>query len=444
VEKKKIFRSTHLFFFIGVVAFSTFYFNYRINPGADIEIGRNHLIEGNGNNLLGSFASFFYYNVPDFIFPWQLNLLLLQVLLSALGFICLFLRSNIKPTPKTLILGLLLANILLMFSTEQSRDGTMLAFLTFSLGLGVFASKENVIYKKRLLYFISACAFVIGFSFRPWLTFATVPLFYFVNKKARFNPRIILASIVLMILPTGIENAVTKYKDMANWFPQQTVMIHDLSSTFCWSNELEIRERAWDGLSVLKNNDLAKTELCQAFKPNTWQSVVGVGNSTQSGIPPLRTIDSDNYTEYSKIQDAWLKTIKMDPLGYIQNHLMFSTQVLIAGEMRSISMLSLNELELYSLMKSLWLLPIEIIKSFHLASPLAIFLFYWFFRRKYLSERARHELSDVFLMILIFWIAITSMGYVSDNGRYTLLPAILLVLLSFKELSPLKPLDKGD
>ena len=430
------FKSSYIFSCVGAIALATLFFNYRNNPGADIEIGRNHVIEGTGNNLLGAFASVFYSHIPNLLLPWQVSLLFLQVTLSALGLVLLVWRSELKLTPLSLILGLPLVNILLMFSAEQSRDGTMLAFLTLSTGIGIYALKETVVYKRRILLLISALAFVVGFSFRPWLTFATIPLLYYVIKNVRFNPRIIAISVLLAFLPIGIENLVTRAERLDNWFPQQTVMIHDLSSTYCWSNESEIRERAWDGLSGLINNDSAKTELCQAFKPNTWQSVVGAGSTTLSGIPPLRTIESNNYNEYSKLASAWLKIILSDPFGYIQNHLMLSTQVLIAGETRNISILSLDKTNLYSGLKAIWLLPTEIVKSFHLASPFAIFIFYLFIRQKYLRIRSQNELSDTFLGVLIFWVIITSIGYVSDNGRYTLVPALLLVLISLKELIP--------
>ena len=48
-----------------------------------------------------------------------------------------------------------------------------------------------------------------------------------------------------------------------------------------------------------------------------------------------------------KAHEISLTIIKNDPLSYIQNHLMFATQVLIAGEMRSISVLSLNKVDFY-------------------------------------------------------------------------------------------------
>jgi hypothetical protein len=108
----------------------------------------------------------------------------------------------------------------------------------------------------------------------------------------------------------------------------------------------------------------------------------------------------------------------------------FLTQVLISGESQEFKFLgNLPELINNTAIKSaieLYHFPWKLIINMHLISPLAIYvLFFIFYIRKnslFLNSR-----SFVLFLVLNLWIAITTLGFISDNGRYTYLPVLLIL-----------------
>lgn len=425
------------------IASSVFIFSLRDQSGSDIEIGRNHLIDGSGNNLLGAWASWFYSIFPNTFIHWGVYLSFLQVSLSALG---VFLVINaIKTTIpfRYRVLYYLLTYLIVDFASQQSRDGSMMAFLVFSFGLWRYAVSSKDLGNRVAIMLLSVCSLIIGFFFRPWLVFSLLPIFCFILRSTKNSANRGVLLIMIVASPLVVENITFKALDMENWFPQQTVMIHDLTATYCWNSSVNTREIAWKGLNHLSTSNISKREICQAFKPNTWQAVVAAGSSTDSGLPPLRTLEADSNLEYEKLKNQWIAVLISDPFGYIQNHLMFSTQVLIAGEMREISLISLTKEDFYSNLRSIWKLPSELAKSLHLTSPVIAILFYAYSRRNLFDKTKSYSEPNLFAAILIVWVGITSIGYVSDNGRYTLVPVLMLYLSILTSVSRLYSLKTG-
>lgn len=423
---------------LGIIAF---FFSLRDKPGSDIEIGRNHLLEGTGNNLLGAWSSWFYSIFPNIFVSWHINLVLFQVTLSAIGIFLFIFRSNQRNNLKHQFLLYLISYFIIDFASQQSRDGTMMAFMIFSIGLWRYSTKSKNIKSGIAQRLISVTSLIIAFAFRPWLAFSLLPITYLLLKnKSNIEQKMILLLIIL-VSPIAIENMAFKTLKLDNWYPQQTVMIHDLAATYCWNSSLSTREIAWEGLDPFTTSNKSKSEFCQAFKPNTWQAVVADGASTDSGFSPLRTVESNNDVEYRKLKDHWLATNFSDPFSYIQNHLMFSTQVLIAGETRGVSLFSLEDKGAYELLNSIWKMPSDLAKTLHLTSPIVALILYVFIRKKLNGKIGSLQELDMPAFILIAWVGITSIGYVSDNGRYTLAPVLILylaIVTNTKNISGLK------
>ncbi len=408
---------------LGTIAF---FFSLRDKPGSDIEIGRNHLLEGTGNNLLGAWSSWFYSIFPNTFVSWHINLVIFQITLSVIGIFLFISKSNPRKNPKHHFLLHSISYFIIDFASQQSRDGTMMAFMIFSIGLWRYSTKSKNIKSVIAQRIISVASLIIAFAFRPWLAFSLLPIMYLLLKNKSNAKHKMILLLIIMVAPSAIENMAFKTLKLDNWYPQQTVMIHDLAATYCWNSSLSTRKLAWEGLDPFTTSNKSKSEVCQAFKPNTWQAVVADGASTDSGFPPLRTVESNNDVEYRKLKDHWLATNFSDPFSYIQNHLMFSTQVLIAGETRGVSLFSLEEKGAYELLNSIWKMPSDLAKTLHLTSPIVALLLYVFTRKKLTREIGSLQEFDMPAFILIAWIGITSIGYVSDNGRYTLAPVLIL------------------
>ncbi len=426
------------------LAFFAFVFSLRDKPGSDIEIGRNHLLEGTGNNLLGAWSSWFYSIFPSSFVAWHVSLILLQIALSTVGVFLTIISLNVEENTRNKISFYVVAYFIIDFASQQSRDGTMMALTIFSIGLWSFASETKNLKVGSTLKISAIAITILAFAFRPWLAFSLIPIFFLLRKGKRNRIKKIILIVVILVTPIAIENFALKALDLDNWYPQQTVMIHDLVATYCWNTSLSTRETAWEGLDSLATSNLSKREVCQAFKPNTWQAVVADGVSTDSGSPPLRTIEGNNDLEYEEIKSHWIRAIVSDPFSYIQNHLMFSTQVLIAGDMRGISLFSTKEKDVYSIARSVWKLPSDMAKTLHLTSPVIALMFYVFSRKKILRKTKSIQEFDLSAAILTVWIGITSIGYVSDNGRYTLVPVLILYLILITKISSVSDFKNRD
>lgn len=149
------------------------------------------------------------------------------------------------------------------------------------------------------------------------------------------KPVITLFSLVVTILPMSVEYSFSNFLEVKREFPLQTLLIHDLTTSACWSANIETAEaslKALENLSVTK--DLPST-ICQFYKPNTWQAVTG--DNTKSRLTsdlryPLSVTKSPSV--YENLFQDWVAIIVNDPKTYIQNKLMLSAQVYLAAQTR--------------------------------------------------------------------------------------------------------------
>lgn len=236
---------------------------------------------------------------------------------------------------------------------------------------------------------------------------------------------------------------IQKYFDILPAFPQQTVMIHDLTSTYCLSPIESSRNLADKTLAILYSDNNASSRLCNFYKPNTWQSVIRTWHSTndikdnvekeQNEIHPIMILEPGDDVRYKQLQSGWIDLLISNPKSYIQNHLIFFTQIILSGEsptfllkykflefqkLPSINNLSLVLLELYEF-------PVKLLIQLYFFSPFfTIFIFTLLAINKPSIILSKSILT--LFSVFIFWIGVTTIGYISDNGRYTYLPILIL------------------
>jgi hypothetical protein len=402
------------------------------NGGEDITSSRVNFLSNDRNNFLGAFAGLFYGSIPEILITWWQTLLLFQGLLVVIGLLLFFENEIVNGSKRRITLICGLAYVVIFLGMAPTRDGAMISFAMFGLGL---VQKSNA---KPALFTIGILAICTSLTFRPWLSFAFAPIvFQLLAKKIQVNKVIlIITCIPVLFLPIFVENGVKKVWEFNSAYPEQTVMIHDVTSNYCLSTSQPTRNLAFSQLERLSKNEESLPQVCEFYKPSTWQAVT-VPNLTDPRIshldPPISIIQPENQQEFEMLQRNWTKMILDDPGTYIQNHLFFLTQILISGESSKIFFtVRLSELKLSQkatdllwLLISLFQLPVQTLIRLHLLSPLITIAAFTTIHRIYKNSMYLSRLSN-YVFTLFAWILVTTIGYVSDNGRYTYLPVILL------------------
>jgi len=425
-----------ILFFICVM---TFFLNFNRFQGQDILIARQDFQSGKATDFQSSIASLFYGSLPDNLLMWWQYIIVFQILCTATGLYLIFDRKIDFIQKKYFYLISFFSYITINLSAAQTRDGILISVIFFSLGL--------VLRRPRSFFLFSAgvILYLFGFSFRPWLAVTFIPLFLIYFKYITNYTRIarILLSLSLALLPLTIDNMIQKYFDILPAFPQQTVMIHDLTSTYCLSPIESSRNLADKTLAILYSDNNASSRLCNFYKPNTWQSVIRTWHSTndikdnvgkeQNEIHPIMILEPGDDFRYKQLQSGWIDLLISNPKSYIQNHLIFFTQIILSGEsptfllkykflefqkLPSINNLSLVLLELYEF-------PVKLLIQLYFFSPFfTIFIFTLLAINKPSIILSKSILT--LFSVFIFWIGVTTIGYISDNGRYTYLPILIL------------------
>jgi hypothetical protein len=429
INQKHIFQIYSII--IVTLAIISNFFNF---TGEDISHSRTGYLSGSGNDFLGAFPSLFYGLLPSSILDWWQYLIIIQGVFSGVGLYLIFCSVVTTVKKRHFILILFFEYFCINLSLAQSRDGIMLSSIFLLIGI-------ITCYSDQFIWMIFGLILMLfAFSFRPWLTIALVPILYY-GFKIKFTLRPIVnvvLCLLIVITPSIIEISTRANTGLKHGYSQQTVMIHDLATTLCLSPTVATRVNAYEALVKLESYQGSIRYLCNSFKLNTWQSSVtssGINDPFGSNsIPPLKTIQPADETGYKILEKGWLKTILSDPKTYTQNHIYFLTQVLISGESKEFKFLDkLSELinnksikNVIELAGELYQIPWKLIINMHFISPLAIYflLLIFYIRKNSLFLNSR---SLILFLVLSLWITITTLGFISDNGRYTYLPILLIL-----------------
>ena len=414
--------------YILVIALLTFMFNFDSEPGQDIETSRMRYLSGNGDNFFSGVASIFYGSLPDNMFKWWQYLILIQLIVACVGLRLLFADSVTLVSKINLVALYFFCYLTINLASAQSRDGFMISFTLLVFGVLLKYGQNKYAFSSAYLIYI------FTFAFRPWLAVSFFPLLiYIFYSKFKLRALInLVVCIFIVISPYILEVTAAKIYRINPAYPQQTVMIHDLATTYCLSPISETQRLAEKGLMVLSKEKNSITGLCTFYKPNTWGSSLGAVDSDLQ--PILSLVQPGDYYQYKKLQSAWLKTISADLKTYIQNKLYFSTQVLIAGESTRINLGSsiknltkkVTPASIFEVFRELFFFSWKIIIQLHLISPVFIYLLF-IVLSKYNLLKNNYTEHKVLILVLSIWLTATIIGYISDNGRYTYLPALLIL-----------------
>ena len=408
--------------------------------GGDIAGARRSYLSQNPIDLWGGFNGFFYGNIPNFIFPWGLWLLILQMICATTGLILI--SKRIELTNKTRhVMFFALSYLVLLFSGYLTRDSTMTAFYIFGCGLILF-SKHSSKTNKKVIFLAGTSLIVLAVAFRPWLFFATLLPAVFLR---RVNFKNLAFMIILMISPLCIERFTYLATDYKEVHPQLQVIISDVASMTCLSNNDEVRQNGTELLNRFSDTTYADNEICGDFRLNTWQSVgswslnlseitleaFNDASSRQSKI----LISSDMKDEkYNEIQSSWLSFITKFPKDYLQIKSIQANQLMISGD--TFGLRILNAVTFKDYISGLFLIPYDTVISLHLLSPALTFLFGIIIVILSLSRITINQLIKTREVVFAFlflscWILITTIAYIGDNGRYTYLASFVFYVFLF-------------
>lgn len=307
-------------------------------PGADIALSRQSFLIGENSDFLGIFAGWFYSLIPNQPLGWGINMTFIQMIFVVIAFQVELFKTNMVGWK--IYFYPFAQYFALYFSAQQSRDGALFALVFFGFSVLRVYPKTDSRTKKLIILSISLFFIVLGLCFRPWMFALALPLVVFALRNISGTlpmnkPVITLFSLVVTILPMSVEYSFSNFLEVKREFPLQTLLIHDLTTSACWSANIETAEaslKALENLSVTK--DLPST-ICQFYKPNTWQAVTG--DNTKSRLTsdlryPLSVTKSPSV--YENLFQDWVAIIVNDPKTYIQNKLMLSAQVYLAAQTR--------------------------------------------------------------------------------------------------------------
>jgi hypothetical protein len=426
--------------------------------GEDLNQARTTWLSGIKTDFLGATSVFFYGNLPDSPIPWYEFLTILQISLTTSGLILLHHKIILHRTTFYRSLFYFYSYLIICFVSWQTRDATMISFIFFGLGLLTrfsFFTNEIKFFKSKSIQFsilfISISSLIFAFSFRPWLSPCLVIIFFlakpnFLLKMKSFVIKLLLC-VSLLVSPLLFDQGIKLVAQINDGFPEQTVELVDLSQTYCWSINPETSTQALEGIKLFSKNPDVGKYICQFLKPNSYGSLFaksGIYPTTVGYISPINFLDLEDAENGKKLRRIWLTTIASDPISYIQNKFISFSQVVLGGESRNIQILQTfpRLLELFTFqnflifLKTLYLLPYDLMTTFHGFSPILIFIFWVCFL---IYRYWNLPISAVFnkdltlsLSLFIFWILMTSIAFIGDNGRYTFGASALLILALFR------------
>ena len=421
--------------------------------GGDIALARFSYRGEYPIDIWGGFSLFFYGNLPDLILPWGAWLLVLQLFLVSFG--AYLLKRHILLTNKLLILTWwLFVYAVLVFSGNLTRDSTLFSFCFFGFCLVyIFAEKQK---NNSKFFWIGILFLVIGFSFRPWLALISSLFLVFSNIK---GIKLFATILITLISPLILDSSVYNVKEVQQVHPEFQVILMDAASMTCISNSKVTSEVGARLINLFNKTNYSPEQICGSFKLSSWQSI-GVWQEKPSF--KTKVINQTNALTFEKIElpiqfgisdfesdrirSAWLSLIKAHPKEYLQVKFLQACQLIIAGDTFGIRWL--NSANFFEKIRLLLFIPYDMAISIHLFSPLVaaslgcVLIFRLLRRRRYVALPI--EIATVLpLLILGFWISITAIAFIGDNGRYVYPASFFYYTLSLIWLSK-KRVDKID
>jgi hypothetical protein len=409
---------------------------------SDVASARNNYLSSYRVDFQGALQTVTYGLIPDAILGWSSWLLLAQVASTGFGLYLADRNLAHGKNLQTTFLFTVTIYVIFSVSSQGTRDGTMLSLII--LGLGLFL--ESLRKQSSRLRILGIIILVWGGALRPWVSLA-IPLFiYSITKlktrstyKSATRPLLVAISISILFCVSCVltEYALAQKLNLKSSYPEQQVMVMDLTGAYCWGNNSVTALQAQTALAEFYSDEEFKVNICQFFRPDTWVSLRDSRfPSTKNLATNFSLINPEDETRYKKVRDTWINMIKNDPVTYLQVKNTFISKLYIGSDSRDLALptkkelISKNFAHIQKTTKSILLLPFQIIVALHLLSSLAvvILLIILLIRSKLNEPKKSVEILTILLGANLVWLSLTSIAYIGSNGRYLYLPAVLSFL----------------
>ncbi len=412
---------------------------------SDVAGARDNFSNNYRTDFQGAVQTLTYGLLPDFVISWSTWLLFIQILCTTLGLIFLKRNINLGNTQKSKIVYITLVYVTLSLSTQGTRDGTMTSLAI--LGIGLYL--ESLRKKSPQLLTLSILTLIWAGSLRPWVSFA-IPVFIFAaskvklnsDKKAKLRTSVarILITVIFGMTCISVESTLTEVLGLNSSYPEQQVMVMDLTASYCWGNNPTTALKALTALASFYTDEQFKSNVCQFFRPDTWASLRDSKYASTSSVTTnFSLIKPEDKARYQNLREGWTSLVMNDPVTYLQGKLIFASKLLIGSDSREVSRPSIKKLfsgeikEYKNFFKQLSLLPFQVIISLHLLSILFSTLFVLAVLMRQKTDRPIYISYTLPILFVanIAWLSLTAIAYIGSNGRYLYLPSLLVFTLTY-------------
>ena len=419
------------FSYIYVLSVITFFVQIPSYTGEDIVNARINFISGLKLDFWGGTSTLIYGNFPSLGIRWQVGLALLQISMTAFALVSIFgSRSGFGINKLVELISVYSA---LLFSSQMTRDGLLFSLLVAGFAVLIRAADEKLSLK---LFCISMFFIIFSLSFRPWLSAAVLPILFVILRNVkikRFKLFFMSLAIIVFMLPVANEVIISKALNLKKSFPEQMVMLTDVASAYCYTNNYETGRQAKFALDLFSPNEDLSEDACLLFRPDTWISLTQTDKASAiSAESEFSLIQPSELSKFEKLKSTWIKLIISDPVTYLQNRILFAGKLIVGSDSRGLSVF-MAETKLDKAF-ALFRVFYEFAITFHLYSVGAFFIYILFFPllRFGRSTQAGLTLNGLKVAILIamsLWIFLSSIAYVGSNGRYTYSITLLCLIL---------------
>ncbi len=405
-----------------------------IFPGTGGEGAQRELQDFDQKTDWWNFATAGLYGLwPNVLGPWEFSLTVVQLLIYLFG-IYLFYREFKLPQNRKLFIAI--ATLGALFVIQLWRDATLFSLLTLSLSLLVSLKKLQTRGAYLRLYIaITLC--LVSFLFKP--IFAPLGLFLVVlfmslnsiSKKKMVS--LTLAALILSFIPFLLDKQLSEQSHLVKSYPEQQVMIYDLSKLYCWSSSPDVVLQSKNALEPLLRHKYGYEKICASLSPTGWDSLRVVNPEVESS-PALRVVNAGEEEIRNQLFVNWIKVSVTNPFDWLMvkssdlNQVMFMAN---AFYMPGIFVQSSSGIfvGLGDLLIKVLLIPIQFIDKIRLltlGATLLIGLFMIYINRKStFFSPARERALFRFGIINLLTALVGTLVFIANNGRYVL-PYILL------------------
>ena len=394
-----------------------------------------------GSDWFGPIPPLIYGGWPISGENWDLTLSLLQVTFFCLGY---FLLLDIKKRYLGYFESFSQLSIYwvgMLFCSQLWRDATLLAFVILGLGFIKFAIQSK--FRLKIVLFIFGLLFIIigaccKYIYSPIIAFL---LLIQIRNAITFTKNIIAGFIIIFLFvstaPFLLNNAISTSLGLHKSFPEQQPIIFDLTSIYCWGSSEQSNKQAIEYLRVAKKVDYPDESICSSLEPTGWDTL-RTDRPKWEYSSPLSPLMNDSSVQV--MIRNWLKLIMDYPQEYLEIKIIHSTQVLIManaiGPRSDRSNIFSPGDSVFNKISQFFTWPPRIMDKlrffsigFVLLVTLTLLAKTLLARRSTLLQGLREELGfTLILLCLLFQLIITTVSFVSSNGRYSF-PFTLLALI---------------